>query len=224
MTQWILKLNGEVVTRCSCCLKSNELAVSNEAEANKRAAFDASIKSILGDLFTTPQPVKQLKVDLEDDPEDESFDPTDFELETSLISVPEADAVDANGKPIFQAPITDSLINAEVLLPTREDTVMAKVLHHSLDEPGRVIGAFHENPILNMLVYTCELPDGTTKEYAANIIAENVLYEADPDGYFSYELKAIVDHKRDDQAVSKANKYVANKHGQKKLRPTTVGW
>ena len=73
-------------------------------------------------------------------------------------------------------------------------------------------------------MYDCGLPDGTTKEYAANIIAENVLYEVDPDGYFSYELKAIVDHKRDGQVVPKANKYVANKNGQKKLRPTTIGW
>ena len=67
-----------------------------------------------------------------------------------------------------------------------------------------------------MLVYGCELPDGTTKEYAANNIAENVLYEADPDAYFSYKLKAIVDHKRDSQTVSKAKKDITNKHGQKK--------
>ena len=106
MTQWILKLNGKVVPRCSCRhLKPDELAVSNEAEANKRAECDASIKSILGDLFMIPQPLKRSKLDLEleYDPEDELFDPTDFELETPQTSVPEADAVDANGKPIFQA-------------------------------------------------------------------------------------------------------------------------
>ena len=78
---------------------------------------------------------------------------------------------------------------------------MAKILRQSLDKSGRVIGAFNENPLLNTLVYDCELPDDTKKEYAGNIIAENVLYEADPDGYFSYELKEIVDHKIDGRAT-----------------------
>ena len=45
--------------------------------------------------------MKRSKLDLEDDPEDESFDPTNFEIESPQTSVPEADDVDANGKPIF---------------------------------------------------------------------------------------------------------------------------
>ena len=36
----------------------------------------------------------------------------------------------------------------------------------------KVVGSFSENPMLNTLVYECEFPDGTPKEYAANIIAE----------------------------------------------------
>ena len=55
MAQWILKLNDKVVPRRTCRrLKPDELAVSNEAEAIKRAEFDASIKSKLGDSFTIP--------------------------------------------------------------------------------------------------------------------------------------------------------------------------
>ena len=92
---------------------------------------------------------------------------------------------------------------------------MAIVLHQSLDEAGRVIGAFNENPLLNTLVYNYELSDGTTKEYAANNVAKNILYEADPNAYFSYELKGIVDHTGYSQAVSKAKKYITNKHRQK---------
>ena len=120
MTRWYLDVLGR--------LTPDELAVSNEAEAIKCAEFDADIESKLGDSFMILQPLQQPVFDLEDDLEDESFDPTDFELETPLTSILEADAVDANGKPIFQASITDSLINAEMVLPTGESTVMAKIL------------------------------------------------------------------------------------------------
>ena len=49
---------------------------------------------------------------------------------------------------------------------------------------------------MNTTVYECELPDGTLKEYAANMIAENVIYSCDTDGYYSKMMELIVDHRQ----------------------------
>ena len=110
-----------------------------------------------------------------------------------------------------------------MLLPQGEAKALAKVVRQVVDEKGRVVGQHNDNPILNTLVYECEFPDGTTKEYAANIIAQNILYEPDPDGYFSTTLKSIIDHKRNGDAVAKSRKFITTKSGQKRCCQTTVG-
>ena len=61
-----------------------------------------------------------------------------------------------------------------MLLPRGEMNALAKVVRQSVDKNGKVIGNFHETPMLNTLVYEYEFPDGTIKEYAANIIVENI--------------------------------------------------
>ncbi len=62
---------------------------------------------------------------------------------------------------------------------------LLKVLRHSLEENGKVIGAFNDHPLLNTLVYDVEFPDGANKEYAANIIAESVLSQVYPNGFYT---------------------------------------
>ena len=89
-------------------------------------------------------------------------------------AIPEADCVDANGKPILEHSLTYSLIFAEVLLPQGEEKQLAKVLRRSVDWDGKTIGQHHKNPLLNTLVYDIEFPNGNVKKYSAHIIAENL--------------------------------------------------
>jgi len=78
---------------------------------------------------------------------------------------------------------------------------------------------------LNSIVYDVEFPDGTVKEYSANIIAENMLTQVDSDGFTMTMMEGIIDHKKDtDVAVSKSDMYVVTRRGQKRLRKTTCGW
>ena len=86
---------------------------------------------------------------------------------------------------------------------------MAKVLRRSIDETGRAVGNWNDNQLLNSMVYKVEFPDGNTKKYAANIIAENVLAQVDPDGSHSSMMEAILDHRRSDNAVPMSKKYIA---------------
>jgi hypothetical protein len=75
------------------------------------------------------------------------------------------------------------------------------------------------------MIYEVEFPNGEVKEYAANIIAENMLTQVDSDGYSITMMKGIIDYKKDNAvAVPKSDMHVVTSRGQKKMRKTTVGW
>ena len=85
--------------------------------------------------------------------------------------IPETEAVDSNGLPVLQQPVTDRLLNIQVYLPQMESMQIAKFSRIILDEYGKLVGTYSENPMLNTLMCDMEFPDGATKPYAANMIA-----------------------------------------------------
>ena len=227
MCQAILKQNGRIVPRRSCRpLTAGELAITNEVESRKRREFDDAIKQKLGDSFSLPNATKRRQTRSKGNgcnPQDDTFDPY-FGMEEDTDVMPEADCVDATGKPLLQQSVTDVLINSEVLLPHGEDLQMAKVLGRTLDKQGRVVGNPDDNPLLNTLMYDVEFPDGNIKKYAANIIAENVLVNCDSEGHYSNLMSCIIDHKSDGSALKDEDGYIKTKSGQLRRRQTTVGW
>jgi hypothetical protein len=75
------------------------------------------------------------------------------------------------------------------------------------------------------MIYEVEFPDGQIKEYAANIIAENMLTQVDSEGYSITMMDGIIDYKRDEKvAVANSEKYVVTRRGQRRMRKTTQGW
>ena len=115
MTQWIPKINGQVVPQRSLRkLRPDEL--SKETEIAKRAEFDAAIKLIHGDSFIVPEK------EFEPNPQD-SWDEEDHP-----IPVPEADAVYIKGTPINTRLMSDTLITAEVVLPHGENENLARFI------------------------------------------------------------------------------------------------
>ena len=89
---------------------------------------------------------------------------------------------DAAGRPIDVCSVADALINAEVMLPSGDSMAIATVVRRGIDDEGRLIGTFNDNPLLNTLLYECEFEDGTTRAYSANTIASNIFAESDADG------------------------------------------
>ena len=73
-------------------------------------------------------------------------------------------------------------------------------------------------------MYEVEFDDGLTKEYAANIIADNIYQQVDREGRMFTTMEGIIDHRIDDSAVTTDKKYVITKRGQRRLRTTTKGW
>ena len=103
--------------------------------------------------------------------------------------------------------------------------VNGKVIQRTIGPDGQVTGTYDNNPFLNSIIYDVEFPNGQVKEYAASIIAENMLTQVDSDGMSTTLMEAIVDHRRDDEkALQHHDKYVQTKNGRRHLRKTTKGW
>ena len=219
MTNWVLAISGNVIPRRTLRpLTAAERSVTNIAELEKRSEFTAAIRSKLGNSLTLPteSTFPTIKDEFELDLyKDDEFTPMD---------IPAAEVIDATGRPIIMQSLVDGLINAEVLLPIGDSHAMATVISCAVDDDGRLKGEHNDNPMLNSLMYMCEFPDGSVKEYSANVIASNIFEEADSDGHASTFLHTIVDHRSSGEAVKICDKYIKSKNGTQRLRQTTAGW
>eukprot|EP00957_Ditylum_brightwellii_P125656 9577976-Ditylum_brightwellii.AAC.1 len=52
--------------------------------------------------------------------------------------------------------------------------------------------------MLNSTVYKVEFPDREVKEYAANVIAENMLMQVDYEEFTTTIMEGIINHDRDE--------------------------
>jgi hypothetical protein len=135
------------------------------------------------------------------------------------------DSVDATGKLLNQQPAYDRILHSEVSLQLGEKMTTGKVTQRAVGPDGTTAGTYDSNPYLNSMIYEVEFPDGQVKEYAANVIAENMLTQVDEDGFSLTMLDAIIDYRKDEAvAVPKVDMHVVTPRGQKKLRKTTTGW
>ena len=82
-----------------------------------------------------------------------------------------------------------------------------KSLRQTMDEHGEFIYIHNDNPILNTLAYNVEFQDGSIKRHGANIIAENISSQCNPDRFYTNVMEAILDHKRDGPAIPKSENY-----------------
>ena len=75
------------------------------------------------------------------------------------------------------------------------------------------------------MIYDLEFPDGQIKEYAANVIADNMVSRTDAEGFSTALFDGIVDFKKDETAIPKSERFVySSKNNRRRLRQTTKGW
>jgi hypothetical protein len=133
------------------------------------------------------------------------------------------DILESTGNVLNQQPMWDNLINAEILLQQGDKIQLRKVNRRSVDDSGRAIRTYSDNPIMNSIIHEVEIPDGELK-YAANILAENMQSQVDDEGHNILLRRDIVDYKKDDGiAVPVGDKYLLTRSGQRRLRKTTQG-
>ena len=215
MAQWILKANGNVVPRRSV-RPLTTLELATDSLKRKMTIFDGLVEKRWGTSVNTYEAdAKNFRPDFEEYEDDDEVARTIPEID---------DPVDATGKAIDLQPAYDKIINAELMLPHGKAMRPAKVIGRSIGPDGNNIGSYHDELVFNSLVYDVEFDDGTVKEYAANIISENLLAQIDDEGFTVTHLDCILDSRTDDNALTTENGFTVNKRGVKRMRITTAGW
>ena len=209
MTSKILKSNGQVVY-LSTFRGLTEDEMADRDETKLREEFDAKIKDKLG----TPMADDTLK-ELDPDATTPEFELYEDDFEGTHEITPDAEDVTPEE--------ADNYVGAEVNLPLGGTVQAGRVIRRARDESGDLTGVRNENPILDTRTYEVEFPDGQLAEYSANLIAEHMVSQCDPDGNQYLLMEAIVDHKKDGKAIEYVDRFV-NVNGRQHLRKTTTGW
>ena len=195
--------------------KLNKEELYSETENRKRQLFDAVIREKLGDSMTPiPSPTIQESRD------DVEFVEYEDDKEKPCV-IPE---IDDDIDDLGEISAYDKMIHTQLQLQHGEAMMGARVKGRKRNAFGQEIGAYNENPMMNTMIYEIEFQDGTIKEYAANVIAENIYAQVDHEGSMYTLLDAIIDFKKDNSAVTRDNQHVMNRNRQRRLRKTTVGW
>jgi hypothetical protein len=204
-TSKILNDKGSTLYRSTfTALTQDEL--DSQKEKALRDKFDKDVKRVLGDAFGPG-----------DIPED---DTPGHELNEGK-AVGKVETVDRDD---YDEDAIDLYLKAEeVTLPIAGEMKTGIVERRKRDSDGNLIGKAHHNPILDTRMYTVRFPDGKEAEYAANIIAVNMLSMCDEEGNQYLLLNHIVDHKKEENAVPKEYVLVWIR-GRKYPKKTTKGW
>ena len=118
----------------------------------------------------------------------------------------------------------DELIGAEVLFPQGDGRIQGRDTKRAKSEDGTPIGKRNKNYLLDTRKYEVQLSDGTTQEYFANVIAENMFSQTDSEGRQYLLMKEITDHKTDGTAITQANGLITLRSGRTVKKKTTKGW
>jgi hypothetical protein len=88
------------------------------------------------------------------------------------------------------------------MLPRGGTLARGRVIGRKQDHKGNVTGRYNPNPIRDTLKYCVEFNDGDVSELTANVIAENMYAQCENDGHQILLLDSIIDHERQDNAMS----------------------
>lgn len=163
MCFWILNENGGVLSRSSVqAISKHELETVGITNALKQ--FDLSIENLLNvnNVSANIQPPIDMNplyvIDIDED-----------DAPSSSIED------DDNISPLLY----DKLLTAEVVLAHDHTWKLGKVTGYKRDHEGRFLGNVNPNPLLNTRMYQVTLSDGSTQDYAANMIAKAIYNEHD---------------------------------------------
>jgi hypothetical protein len=184
MTYWILTAKCTIIARSS---------VKQLQDYEKRDPLIIAQQ----ERFTVHLPENRRRLTKSDG--DSPFESVDLEElpleeEAQVYTTPEMDE--------YTPDSYDEYLSALVTFPVGDQNLRGEVIRRRRDMNGRSIGVRHSNPILDTREYDVVFPDGTTQAYSANTIAENLYSQVDDEGRSFSLFDEIIDHKRDDTALS----------------------
>jgi hypothetical protein len=99
-----------------------------------------------------------------------------------------------NGDTEIMPKIGDNYLSAELMLPKGGVMVKGRLTTRKRDGDCNPVGSANDNPILDTRTYIVDFDDGDQTELTANMIAESLYLQCDPDGNQYVLLEEIVDH------------------------------
>jgi hypothetical protein len=160
----ILKSNGVFVCRSTLRHLTDE-ELDSPVHRGMRCKFDeSSIEHHLG-LAVLPQDFPA---------EDLTPDPTYYD-DTNAMNPEYGDAE-------VMPKIGDNYLSATLMLPKGGVLVKGPVTSRKRDRDGNPVGRANDNPILDTRSYIIDFDDGDQTELTANMIAESLYLQCDPNG------------------------------------------
>ena len=191
---WVLKPNGANFARRT--LRSlTHIEQSSAVELKKLQNFDYMITNKYGDGISGPK-----HFDIADTIQPLDFD--DYENGSDKEELMTKESFDSSGQAINQQPIYDKLIDANVRLSHNDEIMRAKVRGRTVFDNRKTSGTYHKNLYDNTMIYDVTFSDGTVKEYAASLIAENMVDQVDKESFEYDLLDGILDHWRTRYALT----------------------
>ena len=161
MCYWILKSNGHVLARTTV-QHIPDLDLRKDDVKQKLQEFDDALIGRLDDRnFLLPNIDGMYLEDIDND-----INGDETQQDESVYDAPEQDD--------YTPEAYDQYLGAELLLPQGDEMIARRVIKRARGQDGNPIGIRNSNPLLDTREYVVEFSDGSTAEYGANIIAENL--------------------------------------------------
>ena len=118
----------------------------------------------------------------------------------------------------------DNYINAEISLAKGGTLARGRVIRQKRDANGNPTGRANANPILDTRTYDIEFDDGDVTEFTANMIAQAMYVQCDINGNQYFLLDQLVDHQKNDTAITLTKQTVHHDNRWTYRQKTTAGW
>jgi hypothetical protein len=120
--------------------------------------------------------------------------------------------------------IGDNYLSAKLMLPKGGVMVKGCVTARKHDRDGNPVVNVNDNPILDTRSYIVNFDDGNQTELTANMIAESLYSQCDPDGNQYVLLEEIISHRRLPAAVKLSDQKIVHADDKTHLKHSTIGW
>jgi hypothetical protein len=118
----------------------------------------------------------------------------------------------------------DNYLSTEISIPCGGTLVKGCVASRKQDKDSNPIGLANTNPILDTHKYTFTFHDGDETVLYANLIAEAIYAQCNPDGNQYVLLDSIIDHRQLDTAIRPSDQKVVQPNVRIYMKCSTIGW
>ena len=222
LAYFVLTRKGTVVTR-STVIPIPESVLIERDNIDQRSKFMSDVTQTIGNNSQSTLKASDIKVN---DPYDNIFIDEE-EMENyqcqSEISIEDLKPLDDHVVEHPGVVVNDNFIGCKVNLPLDGELMEGTVRDRKRNADGMLLGKKDDNPLLDSSVYIVDFPDGSYREYNANLIAENLYSQIDDEGRSFEIFKGISDHKFDENFIPKEQGWTTLPNGARKRVITTAG-